>query len=93
MRQFYQSNYIRTMLENEVFERKLMDRVIDIATEGRGAADPPEEPEDAVIEAEFSTDEAAEEESATTDEAAAAVEPETVAVEAEAKETKESDQA
>ena len=46
MRQFYQSNYIRTMLENEVFERKLMDRIIDIATEGRGAADPPEEPEE-----------------------------------------------
>jgi trigger factor len=45
MRQFYSSNYIRTMLESELFERKLMDRVIDIATEGRGAADPPEEPE------------------------------------------------
>jgi trigger factor len=45
MRQFYQSNYIRNMLENEVFERKLMDKIIDIATEGRGAADPPEEPE------------------------------------------------
>jgi trigger factor len=47
MRQFYSSNYIRNMLESEVFERKLLDRVIAIATEGRGPADPPEEPEEA----------------------------------------------
>ncbi len=45
MRQFYSSNYIRNMLETELFERKLMDRIIDIATEGRGPTDPPEEPE------------------------------------------------
>ena len=94
MRQFYQSNYIRTMLENEVFERKLMDQVIDIATEGRGAADPPEEPEDAAHRGRvLRLHDATEAEADTTDEAAAAVEPETVAVEAEAKETKESDQA
>jgi trigger factor len=48
MRQFYQSNYVRNLLENEVFERKLMDRIIDIATEGRGPTDPPEEPEAAM---------------------------------------------
>src|SRR3954471_25089659 len=47
MRQFYSSNYIRNMLESEVFERKLLDRVIAIATDGRGPADPPEEPEEA----------------------------------------------
>ncbi len=45
MRQFYSSNYVRNLIENEVFERKLLDRVIDIATEGRGPSDPPEEPE------------------------------------------------
>lgn len=44
MRQFYSSNYVRNLIENEVFERKLLDRVIDIATEGRGPSDPPEEP-------------------------------------------------
>lgn len=45
MRQFYSSNYVRNLIENEVFERKLLDRVIAIATEGRGPSDPPEEPE------------------------------------------------
>ena len=45
MRQFYSSNYVRNLIENEVFERKLLDRVIDIATEGHGPSDPPEEPE------------------------------------------------
>lgn len=52
LRQIYSGNYIRNLLENELFERKLMDHVIGIATEGRGPADPPEEPEDeAAIEA------------------------------------------
>ncbi|MEJ7900238.1 MAG: trigger factor [Thermomicrobiales bacterium] len=37
MAQFYQSDYFRSMLRNELFERKLTDRLIDIATEGRGA--------------------------------------------------------
>lgn len=50
MRQFYSSNYIRNMLETEVFERKLLDRVIAIATDGRGPSDPPEEPEETAAE-------------------------------------------
>lgn len=37
MQQFYQSDYFRNMLRNELFERKLTDRLIEIATEGRGA--------------------------------------------------------
>lgn len=45
MRQIYSNNYVRNLLENELFERNLMDRVIAIATEGRGAFEPPEEPE------------------------------------------------
>jgi trigger factor len=52
LRQIYSGNYIRNLLENELFERKLMDHVIGIATEGRGPADPPEEPEEeSVVEA------------------------------------------
>ena len=46
MRQLYSSRYVREVLENELFERKLMDRVIEIATEGRGAFEPPEETEE-----------------------------------------------
>jgi trigger factor len=37
MAQFYQSDYYRNMLRNQVFERKLTDRLIDVATEGKGA--------------------------------------------------------
>jgi trigger factor len=33
----YQSDYFKGLLENEVFDRKLTDRVIEIATEGVGA--------------------------------------------------------
>jgi hypothetical protein len=63
LRQIYSGNYIRNLLENELFERKLMDHVIGIATEGRGPADPPEEPEEeAAIEASAETiDEATDE--------------------------------
>ncbi|MDQ3653503.1 MAG: trigger factor [Chloroflexota bacterium] len=63
MAQFYQSDYFRNMLRNELFERKLTDRLIEIATEGQGAVlngfvapDPPVDAEgdivvdDAVIE-------------------------------------------
>jgi trigger factor len=57
LRQIYSGNYIRNMLENELFERKLMDHIIGIATEGRGPADPPEEPE-AEPAAEASADDA-----------------------------------
>jgi trigger factor len=37
MAQFYQSDYFRNMLKNQLFERKLTDRLIEIATEGKGA--------------------------------------------------------
>ena len=37
MAQFYRSDYFQQMLRNELFERKLYDRLIEIATEGQGA--------------------------------------------------------
>jgi hypothetical protein len=37
MREMYNSDYFRGLLENEMFDRKLTDTVIEIATEGRGA--------------------------------------------------------
>lgn len=46
MRQLYSSDYVRGLLENELFERKLVDRTIAIATEGRGPFTPPAEPGD-----------------------------------------------
>ena len=45
--QFARSDYVRNLLENEFFERQLTSRLIEIATEGRGAVinawEPPEE--------------------------------------------------
>ena len=35
--QFAASDYVRTMLQNEMFDRQLTDRLIELATEGRGA--------------------------------------------------------
>jgi trigger factor len=35
--QFARSTYVRGMLQSELFERQLTDRLIEIATEGRGA--------------------------------------------------------
>ncbi len=104
MRQFYSSNYIRTMLESELFERKLMDRVIDIATEGRGAADPPEEPEpertedgSTIIEAEVVENESAgvlpEDRSIAIDEAEAVAASETVVPEVDEQAAKEPERA
>jgi trigger factor len=37
MAEFYKSDYFRNMLKNELYERKLSDRLIEIATEGQGA--------------------------------------------------------
>lgn len=37
LRSLYRSDYFRGMLENELHDRKLMDLVVDIATEGKGA--------------------------------------------------------
>jgi trigger factor len=36
LREMYQSDYFRGLLENEMMDRKLTDTVINIATEGRG---------------------------------------------------------
>jgi trigger factor len=48
LRELYRSDYFRNMLRGELFERRLTDRLIDIATEGRGAVlngwVPPEPP-------------------------------------------------
>lgn len=52
----YQSDYFRGLLENELFDRKLTERVIDIATEGRGAVTGAGA---AALEAEFAPQEAA----------------------------------
>jgi trigger factor len=37
LRELYASDYFRNILRNDLFERKLTDRVIDLATEGKGA--------------------------------------------------------
>lgn len=37
MRQIYSSDYFRNMLQNELSDRKMTERVLEIATEGRGA--------------------------------------------------------
>lgn len=37
MRQMYESDYFKNMLRSQVFERKLTDRLIEIATDGKGA--------------------------------------------------------
>lgn len=37
LRELYASDYFRNILRNDLYERKLTDRVIEIATEGKGA--------------------------------------------------------
>ena len=37
LREVYNSDYFRNVLRNDMFEKKLTDRLIEIATEGRGA--------------------------------------------------------
>ncbi len=37
MREMYRSDYFKNMIRNDLFERKLTDHLIDIATEGKGA--------------------------------------------------------
>lgn len=46
MRQIYGSPYVRNILETELFERRLRERMIEIATEGRGAYEPPADPDE-----------------------------------------------
>jgi trigger factor len=38
MKDVYRSDYFRSVLSNDLFERKLTDRLIELATEGKGAA-------------------------------------------------------
>jgi trigger factor len=63
--QFAASDYVRTMLQNEMFDRQLTDRLIELATEGRGAVvnawvapEPPEVPEISPAEVTTEPDEA-----------------------------------
>lgn len=76
--QFAASDYVRTMLQNEMFDRQLTDRLIELATEGRGAVingwvapEPAESAESApVAEASEASPEAASETAGDDDEAA-----------------------
>jgi trigger factor len=43
MRPLYSSRYVKNMLETDLFDRKLLDRAIAIATAGRGPFTPPAE--------------------------------------------------
>lgn len=44
LREVYNSEYFRNVLRNDMFEKKLTDRIIEIATEGKGAALNPWQP-------------------------------------------------
>lgn len=68
MREIYRSDYFRNMVTNELFDRKLTDHLIDLATEGKGAvvngwvapepvaADADDAAEDGIIDAEIVED-------------------------------------
>ncbi|MGC4193176.1 MAG: trigger factor [Thermomicrobiales bacterium] len=81
LREIYRSDYFRNMLQSELFDRKLTDHLIDMATESRGAAlngwvapepaAPEAESDDAIVDAEIVSDAAA----GTDDEEAPAVKP------------------
>lgn len=47
MREVYNGDYFRNVLKNDLFERRLTNRVIEIATEGKGAVVNGWEPEEA----------------------------------------------
>ncbi len=61
LRTFYTSDYFQKILRNDLFERRVTDRLIEIGTEGRGAvingwvAPPPTEEDDAEAEASADT--------------------------------------
>jgi trigger factor len=83
LREVYNSDYFRNVLRNDMFERKLTDRLIEIATEGRGAViNGWVQPE---VEATATESDAAADEEASTDESAPA-ETEEAAAEATADE-------
>ncbi len=72
LRGVYNSDYFRNVLRNDLFERKLTDRLIEIATEGKGAVINAWEPSE-------DTGESAEPDTAETDDAGEAAEAEPVA--------------
>jgi trigger factor len=83
MREVYNGDYFRNVLKNDLFERKLTNRVIEIATEGRGAVvngwEPTEETPEAPAADEASAVEASGDDTAAENvDAPAAVDAETV---------------
>ena len=60
IRNLYQQDQFRAMLRGDLFERRLTDRIVEIATEGRGAVsnawvapEPVESDDDGIVDAEF----------------------------------------
>ncbi len=88
MAQFYQSDYFRNMLKNQLFERKLTDRLIEVATEGKGAVINGFVAPEPVADIEVSVEEAASTEEPVSDDATGVVDADfTVADEATEVET------
>lgn len=52
LRSFYESDYFQRILRNDLFERRVTDRLIEVATEGRGAVVNPWTPPAVTEEAE-----------------------------------------
>ena len=73
MREMYRSDYFKNMIRNDLFERKLTDHLIEMATEGKGAVLNGWEPkEDGATAAVASTTESGDDETAGAVEAARA---------------------
>lgn len=62
MREVYQGEYFRNVLKNDLFERKLTNHIIDIATEGKGAVINGWEPKEEEASEESGAEEKAEDE-------------------------------
>jgi len=86
MRSIYESDYFRERLESEIQDRKITERILEIATEGRGAItgegaelanEEPEEAEEQIIDVETSVDDDVDAEAADSE---VGEEPETVDV-------------
>jgi trigger factor len=84
---FARSEYVRDLLQSEYFERQLTDRLIEIATEGRGAVVNAWEPPVAEVETEAEGALDATTESVSGAEAAPEVEADAMAEPAEAETT------
>jgi trigger factor len=88
MRSIYESDYFRERLEDEIQDRKITERILEIATEGRGAVtgegadlanEQPEESSEQIIDIEASSDpddDDVDEESGATEEPETPAEPE-----------------